>query len=145
MQEGLKKPVAAANASNLVVEPPADVDVQHQTEVEVAQTASADEALQPDTQNEPGLPVDPVAARRATELAELRAIEADEEHRRAEESKKHVKARLPRRTASEEAASQFTNVPVVEVQNRRHRETDEANVRRVSSRREAVAVASQAR
>jgi translation initiation factor IF-2 len=138
LQEGLKKPVAAANESNLVVELPADVDVQPQTEVEVAQTASADEALQPDAQNEPGLPVDPVAARRATELAELQAIEADEEHRRAEESKKHVKARLPRRTTSEEAASHFTNAPVAEVQNRRHRETDEANVRRVSSRREGI-------
>ena len=41
-------------------------------------------------------PIDPIASRRAAELAELQEIEAIEERRRSEENKKHVDAQAAR-------------------------------------------------
>ncbi len=69
----------------------------------------------------------------------MKAIEADEERRRAEESKKHADAQIARRTVAEDPAKRFTNaVPAMDVQARRRRENEETAARRPSPRRDGA-------
>ena len=86
---------------------------------------------------------DPKANRRAAELAELQEIEADEERRRSEESKKHADAKAVRSEATSDTSGAAPDVnkfgpTSVEVQNRRRREAEEMAPRRPAPRREAA-------
>ena len=80
--------------------------------------------------------LDPTAARRAAEIAELQAIEADEERRRSEESKKHAEAQSVRRPASDDVASRFTDTSLSETSARRRRDIEETVSRRPARRAE---------
>ena len=87
---------------------------------------------------------DPKADRRAAELAELQAIEANEERRRNEESKKHADVKAVGYQSATDKPSETPNVnkfgPTTpsEVQNRRRREAEEMAPRRPAPRREAA-------
>ena len=80
--------------------------------------------------------LDPIAARRAAEIAELQAIEADEERRRSEESKKHAEAQSVRRPASDDVAGRFTDTSLSETSARRRRDIEETVSRRPARRAE---------
>ena len=87
------------------------------------------------------VPTDPIATRRAAELAELQEIEASEERRRTEENKKHADARAVRNQAITDAPRDTTPVnkfgpTPTEVQTRRRREAEEMAPRRPAPRRE---------
>ena len=88
------------------------------------------------------VPIDPIAARRAAELAELQEIEASEERRRSEENKKHADAQAARNQTNIYESREATNVNKfgpnpTEVQSRRRREAEEMAPRRPAPRREA--------
>ena len=87
LQEGLAKADAPAGGANDHAE----------TSLETLVEAAA-----PGAAPEPEMPLDPVAERRAAELAELREIEAGEERRRNEENKKHTDSHAARRQVTEE-------------------------------------------
>ena len=149
LQEGMRKPDDAlsetsaqtasdSNAENVAgnlaeaAAQPGDADA-------VAATTQPETAAQPETITppaEPEVPLDPVAARRAAELAELQEIEAGEARRRGEESKKHADAHAARQPAVEERPSNFAGPVPTEVQNRRRREAEEMAPRRPAPRRE---------
>ena len=129
LQEGLAK----ADAPSCEAKAPADDHAK----------ASVDTAA-PEAAPEPEMLLDPVAARRAAELAELQEIEAGEERRRSEENKKHTDAHAARRQVTEDApsdaataANKFGPTPT-EMQNRRRREAEEMAPRRPAPRREAA-------
>ena len=87
-------------------------------------------------------PIDPIAARRAAELAELQEIEASEERRRSEENKKHADAQAARnQTNIYDRVRLLTLINSgqhpTEVQSRRRREAEEMAPRRPAPRREA--------
>ncbi|MEL0042345.1 MAG: translation initiation factor IF-2, partial [Candidatus Puniceispirillum sp.] len=114
LQEGLKKPASKPTA-------PADDGFGNRPAPVETPEASAVE-------------LDPTAARRAAEIAELQAIEADEERRRSEESKKRAEAQSVRRPASDDVASRFTDTPLSETSARRRREIEETVSRRPARR-----------
>ncbi|MDA0884431.1 MAG: translation initiation factor IF-2 N-terminal domain-containing protein, partial [Proteobacteria bacterium] len=129
LQEGLAK----ADASSGEAKSPADDHAE----------ASVETAA-PEAAPEPEMLLDPIAARRAAELAELQEIEAGEERRRSEENKKHTDAHAARRQVTEDApsdaataANKFGPTPT-EMQNRRRREAEEMAPRRPAPRREAA-------
>ena len=129
LQEGLAK----ADAPSGEAKAPADDHAK----------ASVDTAA-PEAAPEPEMLLDPVAARRAAELAELQEIEAGEERRRSEENKKHTDAHAARRQVTKDApsdaataANKFGPTPT-EMQNRRRREAEEMAPRRPAPRREAA-------
>ena len=133
LQEGLAKADAPAGGANA----PADDHAEAPAETPV-------EAAAPEAAPEPEMPLDPVAARRAAELAELQEIEAGEARRRSEENKKHTDAHAARRQVTEDApsdaaavANKFGPTPT-EMQNRRRREAEEMAPRRPAPRREAT-------
>ena len=105
LQEGLKKPASKPTA-------PADDGADNRPAL--VETSEA-----------PAVELDPTAARRAAEIAELQAIEADEERRRSEESKKHAEAQSVRRPASDDVARRFADAPLSETPARRRREIEE--------------------
>ncbi|GIR33099.1 MAG: hypothetical protein CM15mP46_0940 [Alphaproteobacteria bacterium] len=93
---------------------------------------------------EPTAPLDPVAQRRAAELAELKEIEAEEANRRAEEARRnseHV-ARHQQAVAERDNANLYRSAPQspspVDVASRRRREADEMAPRRPAPRREGA-------
>ena len=121
LQEGLKKPAPSAG------------------EDEAAPAASEDNALDATTGDaeiapapEPEVPLDPVEARRAAELAELREIEAGEEERRASEAKKHADTQARRQETPERPAAPAPQMPdpIGEAQQRRRKAADEMAPRR---------------
>ena len=129
LQEGLAK----ADAPSGEAKAPADDHAK----------ASVETAA-PEAAPEPEMLLDPIAARRAAELAELQEIEAGEERRRSEENKKHTDAHAARRQVTEDApsdaataANKFGPTPT-EMQNRRRREAEEMAPRRPAPRREAA-------
>jgi translation initiation factor IF-2 len=134
LQEGLAKADAPADDH---AEAPAETSAEIPVETPV-------EAAAPESAPEPEMPLDPIAARRAAELAELQEIEAGEERRRSEENKKHTDAHAARRQVTEDApsdaaaaANKFGPTPT-EMQNRRRREAEEMAPRRPAPRREAT-------
>ena len=129
LQEGLAK----ADAPSGEAKAPADDHAK----------ASVDTAA-PEAAPEPEMLLDPVAARRAAELAELQEIEAGEERSSSEENKKHTDAHAARRQVTKDApsdaataANKFGPTPT-EMQNRRRREAEEMAPRRPAPRREAA-------
>jgi len=88
------------------------------------------------------LPLDPVEARRAAELAELQEIEAAEERRRIEENRKQTDAHAARRQGADDPSSdaaainKFGPTPT-EMQTRRRREAEEMVPRRAAPRRDS--------
>ncbi|MGB0583991.1 MAG: translation initiation factor IF-2, partial [Candidatus Puniceispirillaceae bacterium] len=137
LQEGLARADAPAGGANVLADDSAKALTE--TSVETPVGAAAQEAAP-----RPEKPLDLVAARRASELAELQEIEAGEERRRSEENKKHTDAHAARRQGTEEAlsdpaaaANKFGPTPT-EMQNRRRREAEEMAPRRPAPRREAL-------
>ena len=125
LQEGLKKPAPSAG------------------EDEAAPAASEDNAPEATTGDaviapapEPEVPLDPVEARRAAELAELREIEAGEE-RRASEAKKHADTQARRQETPERPAAPAPQMPdpIGEAQQRRRKAADEMAPRRPGASR----------
>src|SRR6056300_1686223 len=94
LQEGLAKADAPTGGANVPADDHADASGEVPVETPV-------EAAAPEVAPEPEVPLDPVAARRAAELAELQEIEAGEERRRSEENKKHTDAHAARRRSEE--------------------------------------------
>ena len=126
LQEGLKKPAPSAG------------------EDEAAPAASEDNAPDATTGDaviapapEPEVPLDPVEARRAAELAELREIEAGEEERRASEAKKHADTQARRQETPERPAAPAPQMPdpIGEAQQRRRKAADEMAPRRPGASR----------
>ena len=126
LQEGLKKPAPSAG------------------EDEAAPAASEDNAPDATTGDaviapapEPEVPLDPVEARRAAELAELREIEAGEEERRASEVKKHADTQARRQETPERPAAPAPQMPdpIGEAQQRRRKAADEMAPRRPGASR----------
>ena len=126
LQEGLKKPAPSAG------------------EDEAAPAASEDNAPEATTGDaviapapEPEVPLDPVEARRAAELAELREIEAGEEERRASEAKKHADTQARRQETPERPAAPAPQMPdpIGEAQQRRRKAADEMAPRRPGASR----------
>ena len=135
LQEGLARADAPAGGANVLVDDNAKALVE--TSVETPLEAAAPEAAA-----KPEMPLDLVAARRASELAELQEIEAGEERRRSEENKKRTDAHAARHQVTKEApsdtaaaANKFSPTPT-EMQNRRRREAEEMAPRRPAPRRE---------
>jgi translation initiation factor IF-2 len=137
LQEGLAKADAPAGGANAPADDHAEAPAETPAEAPV-------EAAAPEAAPEPEMTLDPVAARRAAELAELQEIEAGEARRRSEENKKHTDAHAARRQVTEDApsdaaavANKFGPTPT-EMQNRRRREAEEMAPRRPAPRREAT-------
>ncbi|MEK9744782.1 MAG: translation initiation factor IF-2 N-terminal domain-containing protein, partial [Candidatus Puniceispirillum sp.] len=127
LQEGLKKPAS----------PPASEPVAPAVSpAEVAEDGTSGQPAPVEAPVAPAVDLDPIAARRAAELAELQAIEADEERRRSEESKKHAEAQSARRPASDDVARRFADAPLSETPVRRRREIEETVSRRPARRGE---------
>ncbi|MDA7561904.1 translation initiation factor IF-2 N-terminal domain-containing protein, partial [Alphaproteobacteria bacterium] len=137
LQEGLAKADAPTGGAKATADEHVDAPSEAPVETPV-------EAAVPEAAPEPEVPLDPIAARRAAELAELQEIEAGEERRRSEENKKHTDAHAARRQVTEDApsdaataANKFGPTPT-EMQNRRRREAEEMAPRRPAPRREAA-------
>ncbi|ADE39823.1 translation initiation factor IF-2 [Candidatus Puniceispirillum marinum] len=128
LQEGMKKPTPAADGDNAA---PAVPEGNAPDEAPVAEAA-----IPPAP--EPEVPLDPVEARRAAELAELREIEAGEEERRAFEAKKHADTHARRQEVPERSpaapAPQMPD-PIGEAQQRRRKAADEMAPRRPGASR----------
>ena len=133
LQEGLKKPAASTPSADAA--PTADTPtVASDDAAPVAEAVAA----------EPTAPLDPVAQRRAAELAELEEIEAAEASRRAEEARRnseHV-ARHQQAVADRDNANLYRTGPQspspADVASRRRREADEMAPRRPAPRREGA-------
>ncbi|MEC8108962.1 MAG: translation initiation factor IF-2 [Pseudomonadota bacterium] len=132
LQEGLKKPTG---------NPLEDTALAEDT---LAKTGDDNTPASEAVKSEPTAPLDPVAQRRAAELAELREIEAEEANRRAEEARRnseHV-ARHQQAVAERDNANLYRSAPLspspVDVVTRRRREVDETPPRRPALRREGV-------
>ena len=133
LQEGLKKPAASTpSADTALTEDTATV--ASDDAVPVAEAVAA----------EPAAALDPVAQRRAAELAELKEIEAAEASRRAEEARRnseHV-ARHQQAVADRDNANLYRTGPQspspADVASRRRREADEMAPRRPAPRREGA-------
>ncbi|MEC8653861.1 MAG: translation initiation factor IF-2 [Pseudomonadota bacterium] len=129
LQEGLKKP-AASN-------PSADTAPAEDTP-----TIAGDDAAP--VAREPAAPLDPVAQRRAAELAELEEIEAAEASRRVEEARRNSEhlARHQQAVANRDNANLYRTGPQslspADVASRRRREADEMAPRRPAPRREGT-------
>jgi len=132
LQEGLKKPTADADPqapTENLPEDAADLAPAEGPEVAAAPVAPAE-------------PEDPVARRRAAELAELEEIEAEEARRREEEARKHSEtaARQQQATDNRRQADMYRAAPAApapsDVTARRRREADEMAPRRPASRRD---------
>ena len=105
MKEGLAKTDISTEAPEHTVD---DGDkTARDNDVPVAAQVVAVETKKASTAEEP---IDPVAARRAAELAELREIEASEELRRSEENKKHADAQAARNQTNNLASREATTV-----------------------------------
>ena len=111
LQEGMKKPAAAAPAAGDGAEQPgagqpgAEQPGTEQPATEDAAAAEAVSEAAPADDVAPAEPLSPAEARRAAELAELREIEAEEERRREEEAKKHSEANARRAASARPAAA----------------------------------------
>ena len=133
LQEGLKKPAASTPSADAA--PTEDTPtVASDDAAPVAEAVAA----------EPTAPLDPVAQRRAAELAELEEIEAAEASRRAEEARRnseHV-ARHQQAVADRDNANLYRTGPQspspADVASRRRREADEMAPRRPAPRREGA-------
>ena len=133
LQKGLKKPAASTpSADTALTEDTATV--ASDDAVPVAEAVAA----------EPAAALDPVAQRRAAELAELKEIEAAEASRRAEEARRnseHV-ARHQQAVADRDNANLYRTGPQspspADVASRRRREADEMAPRRPAPRREGA-------
>ena len=129
LQEGLRKPDAPAPDS-----PAADGVGSAEDAPATAETPAADAATPADTapvEAPVAAPLDPVSARRETELAELREIEAAEERRREDEARKHSEATARRATADTAApAARAPGDAASEPFNRRRRQVDDTPSRR---------------
>ena len=133
LQEGLKKPAASTPSADAA--PTEDTPtVASDDAAPVAEAVAA----------EPTAPLDPVAQRRAAELAELEEIEAAEASRRAEEARRnseHV-ARHQQAVADRDNANLYRTGPQspspADVASRRRREADEMAPRRPTPRREGA-------
>ena len=142
LQEGLAKAEAPTSApTSALVDSAADpVDASDEAANEAVETPT--EIAPPAPVAEIAVPLDPIAARRAAELAELQEIEAAEERRRSEENKKHTDAHAARRQSADDtsndtaAANKFGPTPT-ELQTRRRREAEEMAPRRPAPRRDA--------
>ena len=126
LQEGLKKPAPSAGEDEAA--PAASED-----NAPDATTGDAVIAPAPETE----VPLDPVEARRAAELAELREIEAGEEERRASEAKKHADTQARRQETPERPAAPAPQMPdpIGEAQQRRRKAADEMAPRRPGASR----------
>ena len=133
LQEGLKKPAAGTPSADAA--PTEDTPIVASDDVApLAEAAAA----------EPTSALDPVAQRRAAELAELEEIEAAEASRRAEEARRnseHV-ARHQQAVADRDNANLYRTGPQspspADVASRRRREADEMAPRRPAPRREGA-------
>ena len=131
LQEGLKKPAAGASSEDIALAEDTTVGVIEDV-APAAQAVSVEQAA----------PLDPVAKRRAAELAELEEIEAEEANRRAEEARRnseHV-ARHHQALADRDNVNLYRSAPQspspADVTSRRRREADEMAPRRQAPRRE---------
>ncbi len=133
LQEGLKKPAASTPSADAA--PTEDTPtVASDDAAPVAEAVAA----------EPTAALDPVAQRRAAELAELEEIEAAEASRRDEEARRnseHV-ARHQQAVADRDNANLYRTGPQsplpADVASRRRREADEMAPRRPAPRREGA-------
>ena len=133
LQEGLKKPAASTQSADAA--PTEDTPtVASDDAAPVAEAVAAETTA----------PLDPVAQRRAAELAELEEIEAAEASRRAEEARRnseHV-ARHQQAVADRDNANLHRMGPQspspADVASRRRREADEMAPRRPALRREGA-------
>ena len=91
----LKEGLAKTETSIEAPEHTSDDGAQITGDNEVS-SASEDVAAATKKASSAEVPIDPIAARRAAELAELQEIEANEERRRSEENKKHADAQAAR-------------------------------------------------
>ena len=136
LQEGLKKPDADAAAGDAAAASYADMPAADVASIDgaVQADAAADAAADAETKTEletPAAPLDPAEARRAAELAELREIEAEEERRRGEESRKLSEANARRNTPETAApAARPANDTASEPFGRRRRQAEEVQARR---------------
>ena len=133
LQEGLKKPGASTPSADAVPTEGAPTVASDDT-APVAEAVAA----------EPTAPLDPVAQRRAAELAELEEIEAAEASRRDEEARRnseHV-ARHQQAVADRDNVNLYRMGPQslspADVASRRRREADEMAPRRPAPRREGA-------
>ena len=143
LQEGMKKPdEAAASTPAEPVEtaiPAEEAAPVADSEQEVAEVAPEEAAPAPvEEPAAPEEPLDPVAARRAAELAELQEIEAEESRRREQEAQKHSEI-AARRAAEAKPADNPRAAPAGDAANdsftRRRRQTEEVPARRPSAPR----------
>ena len=133
LQEGLKKPAAATLSEDAALAgdtPASDSD-------DLASVVGAATA-------EPTAQLDPVAQRRAAELAELEEIEAEEANRRDEKARRnsghvarHQQAVADRDNANPNRSTPQSHSPA-DVASRRRREADEMAPRRPALRREGA-------
>ena len=141
LQEGLKKPDADAAAGGAAAASDADMPAADvaATDGAVQADAAADAAADAEAKTEletPAAPLDPAEARRAAELAELREIEAEEERRRGEESRKLSEANARRNTPETAApAARPANDTASEPFGRRRRQAEEVQARRPAAPR----------
>ena len=142
MSEPLKKDSAKTEIPIEAPEHSADDGAQKAGDNDVS-SASNDVADTTKKAASAEVPIDPIAARRAAELAELQEIEASEERRRSEENKKHADAQAARNQTKIYESREATNVNKfgpnpTEVQSRRRREAEEMAPRQIpAARREA--------
>ena len=136
LKEGLAKTETPTEPLETTPDHDAQTTVENEVLLVSEDTAAAKKVSSVET------PIDPIAARRAAELAELQEIEANEERRRSEENKKHADAQAARNQINVYALREATNVnkfgpKPTEVQSRRRREAEEMAPRRPAPRRDA--------
>ena len=83
--------------------------------------------------SQPEATVDPAAARRAAELAELQETEADEERRRNEENKKHLDAQAARKRLNTNSLRGTTDVNKFDQHQQRYKIVVVAKLKKCSS------------
>ena len=136
LQEGMKKPLAEnSNAADMG---PLIEDTIESTEKLLVQGETQIDSLPPE-------PLDPVASRRAAELAELQEIETAEANRKAADVQKNSEANILQQTAENQSITDsFRAAPAGgaptpnDLASRRRREADEMAPRRPAPRREGA-------
>jgi translation initiation factor IF-2 len=136
LQEGLRKPLSETTGVRDTI-PLIDGPFGSEEQVGVQDEVHSDPELVE--------PMDPVAIRRAAELAELQEIEAAETNRRAEDVRKHSEANSQQQqtTESRPATDSYrvtsAGAPTpIDLASRRRREADEMAPRRPAPRREGA-------
>ena len=124
LKEGLAKTENPTDSLEITTDDVAQAAVDNDVSL-----AAGDVAASTNTLSSAEEPIDPIAARRAAELAELKEIEANEERRRNAENKKHADAQAARDQMSVHASREAAGVnkfgpSQTEVQSRRRREAE---------------------